>query len=319
LDLRSWEAANDLVLGWEASGEVGVVKPEVPTVSEAIAKYFEDAAARHLAEATIKKNKVLLKNRLLPWCESKGLRLLKQLDVDHLREFRATWEDAPLTASKNLERLKTFFRFCHQAGWLKQNSALALKPPQVKPNPTLPFETVDFERILKACEKYPQQNAFGHDNRARVRAFVLVLRYSGLRIRDVVTLKRERVKNGKLFLYTQKTGQPVWLPLPTIVTSALKAVTKASDHFFWTGHGLEKSAVADWQRAFRRLLRIAKVEGHPHMLRDTFAISLLEKGVPLETVSVLLGHSSLKVTEKHYRPWVRSLQKNLEQAVRKAW
>jgi predicted ABC-type ATPase len=31
LDLRSWEAASDLVRSWEASGELGVVKPEVPT------------------------------------------------------------------------------------------------------------------------------------------------------------------------------------------------------------------------------------------------------------------------------------------------
>jgi hypothetical protein len=39
LDLRSWEAASDLVRGWEASGVIGVVKPGVPTVAEAIAKF----------------------------------------------------------------------------------------------------------------------------------------------------------------------------------------------------------------------------------------------------------------------------------------
>jgi site-specific recombinase XerD len=54
------------------------------------------------------------------------------------------------------------------------------------------------------------------------------------------------------------------------------------------------------------------------MFRDTFAVSLFEKGVQLETVSVLLGHSSIRVTEKHYRPWARSLQQNLETAVGKA-
>ena len=41
--------------------------------------------------------------------------------------------------------------------------------------------------------------------------------------------------------------------------------------------------------------------GHPHQLRDTFAVGLLEQGVPLEEVSKLLGHESIKTTEKTLR------------------
>ena len=74
LDLRSWEAASDLVRGWEASGEVGVVKPEVPTVSEAVTKFMDDAKARHLATETIRKYKNLLERRFGTWSESKGYR-----------------------------------------------------------------------------------------------------------------------------------------------------------------------------------------------------------------------------------------------------
>ncbi len=46
--------------------------------------------------------------------------------------------------------------------------------------------------------------------------------------------------------------------------------------------------------------------------------SLLEKGVPLETVAILLGNT-IKIAEKHYAPWVRSRQIALEDAVRKSW
>ncbi len=42
-----------------------------------------------------------------------------------------------------------------------------------------------------------------------------------------------------------------------------------------------------------------------HRLRDTFAVDLLEKGVPLEEVSKLFGHESIKTTERHYAKWVR--------------
>ena len=54
-------------------------------------------------------------------------------------------------------------------------------------------------------------------------------------------------------------------------------------------------------------------------LRDTFAVECLLGGVPLERVSVLLGHSSVKVTERHYAPWVRKRQQQLEANLRSMW
>lgn len=45
----------------------------------------------------------------------------------------------------------------------------------------------------------------------------------------------------------------------------------------------------------------------------------LENGVSIDNVSVLLGHSSVRITERHYKPWVKTLQKKLEDEVRKAW
>src|SRR5713226_9124943 len=89
--------------------------------------------------------------------------------------------------------------------------------------------------------------------------------------------------------------------------------------FFWSGIGDIKSAVGDWQRSLRKLFKLAGIKGHAHMFRDTFAVDLLQKGVPIETVAVLLGHSSIKITEKHYSPWVKSRQENLEAQVNKTW
>lgn len=48
-------------------------------------------------------------------------------------------------------------------------------------------------------------------------------------------------------------------------------------------------------------------------------MSLLENGVSIENVSVLRGHSSVRITERHYKPWVKTLQKKLEDEVRKVW
>ena len=60
-------------------------------------------------------------------------------------------------------------------------------------------------------------------------------------------------------------------------------------------------------------------DGHGHGLRDIFEVGLLQAGVPMERVSVLLGHSSNKVTEKHYSPWVRARQEQSETDVKRTW
>jgi hypothetical protein len=108
LNTREWSAAAAIVHGWEASGQVGIVKTVIPTIQRALELYFEDAAARHLAETTIRKRRELLEGKLLPFCEGKGLSLLKQLDVPTLRAFRAGWQYSALSAVKRLEYLRGF-------------------------------------------------------------------------------------------------------------------------------------------------------------------------------------------------------------------
>jgi hypothetical protein len=46
----------------------------------------------------------------------------------------------------------------------------------------------------------------------KLRAIVLLILHSGIRISDVVLLQRDRIKDGKMLIYTQKTGTPVWCP-----------------------------------------------------------------------------------------------------------
>lgn len=56
-----------------------------------------------------------------------------------------------------------------------------------------------------------------------------------------------------------------------------------------------------------------------HRFRDTFAVELLLAGVPIERVSVLLGHSSVKMTEKYYAPWTHSRRRQVEADLQRAW
>ena len=177
-------------------------------------------------------------------------------------------------------------------------------------------------RILTTCGQYRGgRGQRGQINAYRLHALVLLLLYSGLRIRDAVTLSRDRVVNGKLLLYTAKTGTPVFCPLPPFVVAELdNAQGSNAQHFFWSGEGKPKSCVGDWQRSLKKLFRLAGVEkAHAHRFRHTFAINLLLAGVPLDRVATLLGHASSRITEKHYAPWVRARQEQLEADVQRVW
>jgi len=282
-------------------------------VAEAVTKFIDDAKARQLSGETVRKYQNLLERRVIAWCESKGYRLLKQIDVGAVREFRTTWDDGPNYATKNLERMRAFFRFCEQARWVDRNPAVSVKAPKVKHAATLPFSAEEMKRILDACERYP-------GNADRMKAFVLTMRHSGLRIGDTIALKRYRLKGNKLFLYTQKTGTPVYVPLPPAVVEALGKLNGDGEYFFTSVKAKPQTARANWSRYLDTVFELAKVkDAHSHRFRDTFAVSLLESGVSIENVSVLLGHSSVRITERHYKPWVKTLQKKLEEAVRKAW
>jgi integrase len=320
LNLTSWETGQRIVRDWEANGRIGQIKGSVPTIPEAIAKFLEDGTARGLSAASMGKYALLLERRLVPWAASEGYRLLRQLDVSECRDFRASWPDAPLSASKKLERLRTFFKFCMESGWLDTNPAKRLAMPKVPRTPTLPFTAEEMDAIMRACETYPIKGIYGKRNRQRITAFVLVLRYTGLRIGDVVTLARSAVQDGGIFLYTQKTGTHVRVPVPPFVLNALAAVPHVGMRFFWSGRGKLKSCVTDWQRTLQRMFELAGVAGgHAHRFRDTFAVELLLAGVAIEDVAILLGHSSKDITEKHYAPWVAARQARLESAVQKTW
>ena len=83
-------------------------------------------------------------------------------------------------------------------------------------------------------------------------------------------------------------------------------------------------AAARLREACSNLANLKEPDGkpkrcHAHMLRDTFAAESLLSGMRVEEVSTILGHSSVKITERHYMPWVRARQTSLNQCVMKSW
>jgi site-specific recombinase XerD len=193
-------------------------------IAEVVQKFMDDARARHLSWESLRRYSRLLEQRLLIWCNAQGYKLLKQIGVPEMREFRASWSDGPTYATKNLEVYRSFFRFCVEADWLAKNPAVAVKAPKVTMRPTLPFTADEMRRILDACDRYP-------GNSERMKAFVLVMRYGGSRISDTICLRRDSLTGNKMFLRQAKTGEPVYVPVPKFVVAALARVESEGEGF----------------------------------------------------------------------------------------
>jgi integrase/recombinase XerD len=323
LGTADWQKAQQLVREWEAEGSLlsGHSCPaQQMTLDEAWKRFLADLGARNLHPSTVRKYRLLSRQMTEFACEQR-LRFLHQFDLPTLSEFRTRWQESPLT-SKKLERLRSFFRFAQESAWVDKNPARKLKGPKVPIRPTLPFTREEMIRILGALDPYIEHTAdCGKDNARRLRNLVLVLRYSGLRLGDAVKLTTDQISGNKLMLYAQKTGVPVNSVLPEFVLNGLVAMPKTTGkHFFWAGSGNLEVIVGSWQKRLRKLFKLAGVpDGHAHRFRDTFAVELLLAGVPLERVSILLGHQSVRITERYYSAWTDARQRQVEADLKRAW
>jgi integrase len=305
------------------------------TIREAVEAFLEDEQGRQLRRGTTGQSKTLLQQQLIPWAHLQGLRYLDELTVSVLTRFRAYWSkdlaNCQNTARRKHERLCGFFHFCIRGEWINKNPARLLKPIKVNRVPTGYYTREEFARIIDATYAYGNwKGGYDFEHRGkRLRALVLLMRWGGLSITDAVTLQRDQLtSDGKLFLYRAKTGTPVYVPIPTEVADLLREIPNSNPrYFFWSGTSERENAKKAWDKSLRRLFKSAdlrEADGSAkrctaHMCRDTFAVELLLSGVPLDQVSLLLAHDSIKVTEKHYAPFVKARQEQLEASVRLAW
>jgi len=323
---RSWATAEHKAKTLVASD--APVNPDRQTVQAAVAAFLADKQTQNLAPVSLRKLRLIFNKELLTFCNQAGIVYLDELNLGQLERFRASLGNSPGTLKKKLEFVRSFLRYCVLHDWLTKNPAAGLSRMKVDTQPTVPFTKEEFNKLLATIPTmYTSARGLNSQTstflRARLRAMVLLLRWSGLRIGDAANLKRSRLSDDdNLMLYTAKTGTHVYVPLPPDVASELRSLPNSSPgYFFCSGNGSVRSVTANWQRKLDQLFKKADLNRrcHAHQLRDTFAVEMLLAGIPLDQVSMLLGHSSVKITEKHYAPWVLTRQRQLEQSVRKAW
>jgi site-specific recombinase XerD len=230
--------------------------------------------------------------------------------------------------------LRSFFAFCRDRRWLDANPAERLKPANEE-DPAVDYFTPDeMQKLLDACfvsHSWERGRDFEYRDR-RLRALLLFMRWTGLAIIDCIRFERSRMQQTgdgiwTVMLHRQKNGNPVFVAIPTEVADAMLSIPAMSEtYFFWSGNGKAVTAVRGWRRSVEHVFKAAKLKRngkllrcHLHMFRHTFAIEKLLAGAPLEDVSLLLGHHSIRITERHYLKFDQRRQDRLTQASMVDW
>ena len=211
--------------------------------------------------------------------------------------------------------IKAFFEWAVRFEYFAKNPFDKLDKISVKETPTLPLEPEQVTALLAntdACKKHS----------AMMTTLILLMRWSGLAIRDAGCLRRDALgADNRLRTYRQKSGEYVYVKLPSFVADALRNQACADpSHFFWDRK--RRTAKSHAQKLVLRFQAIFDAAGisprGAHRLRDTFAVEFLNSGGTIEDLAKLLGHSSIRTTERHYLPRVKSRQARLDAAVDKA-
>jgi len=328
---RSWAEAEEVKR--ELERQLSGREPETATeaspklIAEALELFLTDKRLQGLKGDAIEKYEREL-NRLRVYCEGRSVYTVQGITRELLTEYAATWPDlypSAFTRSNVRTHCRAFLRYCYEAQWLAR--VPALPKMQAATSLTLPLTAREYKRLLAATKTLPNPEA-----RVRCHALFQLMRWSGLAIMDALALSRAELIHDKskgiyrVVTSRQKTGTHVSVPIPTPVAEELIAVPNLSPkYFFWTGNGQKDSLTCRWSK--RYIAPVFKKAGlydgsgnmTTHRLRDTFAVDLLEKGVPLEEVSKLLGHESIRTTERSYAKWVKGRQDRLDSLVTGTW
>jgi integrase/recombinase XerD len=212
-------------------------------------------------------------------------KILTKLDTTDVLKFLASFENKR-TLNRKLSSINAFFAFCHKHDFSHQK----IKIPMAKVPKNLP-KYVSNEEILDGLNLIDRSNLIG----LRDYALILFLYASGCRISEALSVQRADIVDGWLKIRFAKGEKERVVPLAPVATQALERYMKEQDMsspYIWLNYRGEQLSRISAYKIVKKYLGIS-----PHVLRHSFASSLIIGGADLRVVQELLGHASLETTQ----------------------
>jgi len=253
--------------------------------------------------------------------------------VDDVREFLTYRRGKKVSASDlghDISALKDLCEFCDNtcvSKCLAQNPGLKPKKKNERLDP-LPYQ--NYLRILDKSEK------ISRDDFRRLRTYTLVLMYicTGARNKELRLAKVSDLDTGRWEIYYEHVkgeesyGHPRTVPIPEAIRPLIKDYLMARDFWLFKNRTSSEALFFAFNEthgfmsgnSIRKAKKLIEQDlGIQFEIRDcrrAFGQYYLNNGVEIDSVSVLMGHSSTKTTEGYY---CRKREEDAIKAVKNRW
>jgi integrase len=235
-----------------------------------------------------------------------------------IRNYKPKKERRTLTNNgvmKHLERFKKMINLAVKLEWLVKNPVNQF---------SLKFDKYDRQYLSERELKLIENTFFKSERLERVKDIFIFSCYTGLSYIDVKQLTRHQIVRGidnNYWIYTkrEKTHEVVKIPIlpkALVIIEKYRAIAKKIDSELLL-------PLYSNQKTNSYLKEIAKQCGINknitfHVARHTFATTvLLSNGVPIETVSKLLGHTKLSTTQIYARVLEHKISEDIDNLLKR--
>lgn len=225
---------------------------------------------------------------------------------------------ATTSVNRKLSSLRSFYHYLLRNGIVEKNPMVTVKGPKNKK--PLPVFVRDKEMSRLLDEQEWKAGLEGFRNRLIVEMFYV----TGIRLSELIGLKDKDIDfSAQVMKVTGKRNKQRIIPFGSELKEDMmayldlrdKEISGESEAFFVRKDGKNMYPRMVYLLVRQSLSRVVTLKKKsPHVLRHTFATSMLNNGAELSAVKELLGHESLITTEVYTHTTFEELKKVYKQA-----
>ena len=235
----------------------------------------------------------------------------RQLDYKFIHDLelyaRTRWECGTNAVLKHIERMLKVIRLDMNNGWLDKDPFINFRCKQEKTHRTF-LTNEELNRLEK--KRMPLERL------QRVKDIFVFSCYTGLAYVDIEQLTKDNLTtgiDGKKWIYTfrQKTGNKSNIPL---LPQALDIIEKYDAFMSLTNRLFPVITNMKTNAYLKEIADLCGIKKNLtfHMARHTFATTItLSNGVPIETVSTMLGHTKISTTQIYAKVLEHKVSKDM--------
>ena len=244
------------------------------------------------------------------------------VDVSLVRQWLVSLMEegySPRSVNRKLSSLKSFFKYLYRTSHVKKLFLKGVNGPKAsKPLPNF-VKVKDMDRVLS------EESEADTWESVRDMLIVDVFYSTGIRCAELVGLTDEAIDtDAGLMKVTGKRNKQRLIPFSGQLKEAIRHYVSVRNEgleslepcaFFVRKDGRPLSNTIVYHIIKKKLSGVTGLSKRsPHVLRHTFATSMLNNGADLNAVKELLGHASLSSTEVYTHTTFEELKKVYHQA-----